>query len=307
MLHARQPSIQHIRLVASRVPERVPHNWPSSLRLLCTAAIICGQWDHLLSVSLSVHRLVCARVRVRSAYTSVAALGTMARNSRDLLVVLFEAPSSEIEDRGRSPSGHVAATRCKYSVATAARAARDQHARQPLVLGGLVQYPKAAETARCGCTSASCCELARLLRAVAARGQRPCYRARAAAATARDQGGMYAEPFATGADRIAPAPFCRQRIAFSCHRGLTNITASPLQLALHDRFCARCTHIRCIYLGTNAVTIEPTHAQILIGAAGRRATQAFTFDRVRPDSPRSISLALLARGPRACLPSHRSL
>jgi hypothetical protein len=80
-----------------------------------------------------------------------------------------------------------------------------------------------------------------------------------------------------------------------------------LQLALHDRFCARCTHTRCIYLGTNAVTIEPTHAQILIGAAGRRATQAFTFDRVRPDSPRSISLALLARGPRACLPSHRSL
>ena len=153
---------------------------------------------------LSVHRLVCARVRVRSAYTSVAALGTMARNSRDLLVVLFEAPSSEIEDRGRSPSGHVTATRCKYSVATAARAARDQHARQPLVLGGLVQYPKAAETARCGCTSASCCELARLRRAVAARGQRPCYRARAAAATTRDQGGMYAEPFATGADRIAP-------------------------------------------------------------------------------------------------------
>ena len=204
MLHARQPSIQHIRLVASRVPERVPHNWPSSLRLLCTAAIICGQWDHLLSVSLSVHRLVCARVRVRSAYTAVAALGTMARNSRDLLVVLFEAPSSEIEDRGRSPSGHVAATRCKYSVATAARAARDQHARQPLVLGGLVRYPKAAETARRGCTSASCCELARLLRAVAARGQRPCYRARAAAATTRDQGGMYAEPFATGADRITP-------------------------------------------------------------------------------------------------------
>ena len=151
--------------------------------------------DHLLSVRLSVHRLVCASVRVRSPYTSVAALGTMARNSRDLLVVLFEAPSSEIEDRGRSPSGHVTATRCKYSVATAARAARDQHARQPLVLGGLVQYPKAAETARCGCTSASCCELARLLRAVAARGQRPCYRARAAAATPRDQGGMYAEPW----------------------------------------------------------------------------------------------------------------
>ena len=98
-----------------------------------------------------------------------------------------------------------------------------------------------------------------------------------------------------GADRIAPAPFCRQRIAFSCHRGLTNITASPLQLALHDRFCARCTHTRCIYLGTNAVTIEPTHAQILIGAAGRRATQAFTFDRVRPDSPRSISLAPITR------------